>query len=73
MGGNPRQQASGSATQSSTTSSPRAAEPTFIHDQEPEGSRKRQCYWEDSIDLEEELDSRVLLSVNTPENGKSSR
>ena len=51
------QQASGSATQSSTTPAPMAAEPTFIPvaDQEPEGSRKRQRYWEeDSTDSEED-------------------
>ena len=56
---NPVQQAGGSATQSSTTASPRAAEPTFIPvvDQESEGSRKRQRYWEeDSTDLEEEAE-----------------
>ena len=59
MGGNPMQQAGGSATQSSTTSSTRAAEPTFIPvaDQEPEGSRKRQRYWEeDSTDSEGEAE-----------------
>ena len=59
LGGNPLQQASGSATQSSTTSAPRAAEPTFIPvaGQEPEGSRKRQRYWEeDSTDSEEEAE-----------------
>ena len=47
VGGNLMQQASGSATQSSTTSAPIAAEPTFIPvaGQEPESSRKRQRYW----------------------------
>ena len=69
------QQASSSATQSSTAFSPRATEPTLLPvvDQEPEGSRKRQRYWEeDSTESEEELDPRVLLSINTPENGKRS-
>ena len=70
------QQASGSVTQSSTTSTPMAAEPTFIPvaDQEPDGSRKRQCYWEeDSMNSVEEveLDPESLL-VNTPKDSESS-
>ena len=65
------QQASGSATQNSTTSAPRPAEPTFIPvaGQEPEGSRKRQRYWEeDSTDLEEEAEfDPELYYQSTPQ------
>ena len=68
------QQASGSATQSSTTYAPMAAEPTSIPvaDQEPEGSMKGSATGRSGQWIQRRRQNWThAIPVNTPENGES--